>query len=219
MNIPKEWTFKSAEVAGEFNLHVREQLPWYDIATRSVVHFGRHYIPQGGMIYDIGASNGNIGRALAEIITARKCELVGIEESAEMAVQYNAPGELVIGDVTEHEFKPFDFAVCFLILMFLPISKRGALMQRLAQLIKPGGAIVVVDKINTAPGYYGTAARRLAMQWKMDNGVAPENIIEKELSLAGHQRPIDPAILTPYARQFFQFGEFAGWVIESRINE
>lgn len=219
MEIPKQWTFKSEEVARGFDDHVREQLPWYDLATRAVVHFGRHYIPKGGLVYDIGASTGNIGRALREVLEQRVARLCAIEESQEMAAHYSGPGELSICEATRYKYEPFDFAVCFLVLMFLPIGSRSAFVSRLIELIKPGGAILIIDKINTAAGYYGTAARRLAMQWKLDNGASPDEIVRKELSLAGYQRPIEPSILSPQAKQFFQFGEFAGWVIESRIQE
>lgn len=218
MNIPTEWTFKSNEVAEGFDEHVREQLPWYDLATSAVTHFGRHYIPQNGIVYDIGASTGNIGNALRGTLERRNASLISVEESAAMVERFTGPGEIVQADVTEYDFKPFDFCVLFLVLMFIPINKRAELMQRLSQRIKPGGCIVVVDKINTPAGYYGTALRRLSMQWKMENGASSENIIKKELSLAGYQRPIDPAIL-PNAKQFFNLGEFAGWVVESRASE
>ena len=79
--------------------------------------------------------------------------------------------------------------------------------------------MIIIDKIHTPSGYYGTVARRLTMQMKMDAGANAEAVIEKELSLAGYQRPIDPLILSPYAKQFFQLGEFAGWIIEARANE
>jgi len=31
--------------------------PGTNLATNAVVHFGRHYIPRGGVVYDIGASD------------------------------------------------------------------------------------------------------------------------------------------------------------------
>lgn len=57
--------------------------------------------------------------------------------------------------------------------------------------------------------------RRLTMSWKLNNGARPEDIISKELSLSGVQRPLNPAVLGPDARQFFAFGEFAGYLIEN----
>lgn len=212
--MPERWTFKSSKVASHFESHVREQLPWYDLATKAVEHIGRHYIPKGGLVYDVGASTGNIGRILAPTILARKATLIGLEESAEMAKLYRAPGEIIVCDALAHEFKMFDFAVLFLVLMFMPICDRQAFVLKLRSLIKPGGCIVIVDKINTPPGYVGTCMRRLAMRWKLDSGTAAEDIVGKELSLAGYQRPLNPQWLEPIARQWFQFGEFAGWIIE-----
>ena len=87
-DIPKHWTFRSRKVAHHFNQHVREQLPWYDIATQTVAHFGRHYIPRGGVVYDIGASTGNIGLALKETLDQRLARFTAIEESQEMAERY-----------------------------------------------------------------------------------------------------------------------------------
>ncbi len=91
MEIPREWTFKNAQIAKAFDKHVREQLPWYDLVTGALAHIARHYIPQGGLVYDIGASTGNIGRALAPTLKERKARLVGIESSNEMCGQYPSP--------------------------------------------------------------------------------------------------------------------------------
>ncbi|WP_321900045.1 hypothetical protein, partial [Paraburkholderia heleia] len=52
--------------------HVHEQLPWYDLATETVVHFARHYIPNGGRVYDIGCATGNVGRARADARTPQR---------------------------------------------------------------------------------------------------------------------------------------------------
>jgi tRNA (cmo5U34)-methyltransferase len=217
--IPKDWTFRDRKVAERFDRHVREQLPWYDIATQSVVHFARHYIPHGGVVYDIGASTGNIGRAIAHVLSERKAHFTAIEESAEMVEKYVGPKPIIVANAIDYGFQPFDFAVCFLVLMFIPIGQRVLFVEKLRKLIKPGGCILVVDKLNTPSGYFGTVARRLTMQWKVNTGVSAQEIIEKELSLAGYQRPIEPDVLLAGARQFFQFGEFAGWVLEAKEAE
>ena len=54
MEIPRDWTFQNKEVADKFDYHVREQLPWYEIATGLVAHIVRHYLPENGLMYDIG---------------------------------------------------------------------------------------------------------------------------------------------------------------------
>ena len=57
---PGSWTFEDQELAAHFGAHVREQLPWYDLATRLVVHVAQHSIRPDGLAYDVGAATGNI---------------------------------------------------------------------------------------------------------------------------------------------------------------
>ena len=213
MDIPREWTFENTKVASGFDRHVREQLPWYDLVTGAVAHIARHYIPKNGLVYDIGASTGNIGQAIEETIVERKAKLVGIESSAEMCARYKAPGELVQIDALDYRFQPYDLAICYLVLMFLPVGKRQEFIDYLKSLIKPGGALLIVDKCEAATGYEATVFWRLTLAGKIASGVDAESVIAKELSLSGVQRPLDPAMLGDDAVQWFRFGDFAGWIV------
>lgn len=221
--IPENWTFKNANVAGNFDAHVREQLPWYDLATRAVVHLGRHYVTPGGLVYDIGASTGNITLALQKAMPERRAKIVAIEESAEMyhilnqrVSAHNDTSFISLQNVNaiDYDYQQYDFAVAFLTLMFFPVATRRDWVNKMTSKMKPGGALVIVDKIVTPPGYVGTALRRMAMSWKIEAGVPAQQVVEKELSLAGYQRPINPHILDTNARVFFTLGEFVGWIIE-----
>jgi tRNA (cmo5U34)-methyltransferase len=214
MKVPDEWTFFDKDVAKSFDAHVREQLPWYDLLTGSVAHIARHYTPPHGLVYDIGASTGNIGCAIAPVLESRKAEFIAIENSPQMAELYEGPGELIIEDALSYEYEHFDLAVCFLVFMFFPPAARKAFIEKLKQKLNPGGAIIVVDKCEAASGYPATILWRLALANKVAAGVGAEEIIAKELSLGGVQRPLNPDILGDEAVEFFRLGEFAGWVID-----
>ena len=67
MQIPSNWTFEDSDVAKNFNKHVREQLPFYDLVTNAISHIARHYVPENGLVYDVGASTGNIGKSITEL--------------------------------------------------------------------------------------------------------------------------------------------------------
>lgn len=217
--IPTHWTFETSEVARGFDRHVREQLPWYDLLTGAVAHFARHYIPtKGGRVYDLGAATGNIGRALAPALEVRGAEFIAIDNSQAMVLAYAGPGKVVHADIGEFPFEEFDLAVAFLVFMFVPVADRPALIAKLRSKIRPGGALLVVDKTAAPPGYVGTVLHRLTLAGKVATGVEPQEIIEKELSLAGVQRPlsaIEVAFALQGAVEFFRFGEFAGWVVEA----
>jgi tRNA (cmo5U34)-methyltransferase len=215
MLIPENWTFKTPEIANEFDSHVREQLPWYDLATVAVAHLARHYIPEDGVVYDIGASTGNIGRAILPILDDRYATLIPVESSHAMAEKYAGPNpeRLIVGDVTTIEIEPYDLGILFLTLMFLPPATRYEWLYDFYENVRPGGAIIVVDKVETARGYIGTALGRLTLHGKIANNVPKDEIIDKELSLAGVQRPINPDYLPGDPVEFFRYGDFAGWII------
>jgi len=117
-------------------------------------------------------------------------------------------------DVTKGDLPKADVYILFLTMMFIPIEKRKALIDDMRANCKQGGVIVVVDKICDHGGYFATVLKRLTMQFKLQQGAKPEDVLNKEMSLAGVQIPIDPSILGSDAKQFFRMGEFAGWVIE-----
>lgn len=146
MQIPESWTFKSDDVAQHFDMHVREQLPWYDNLTSLVAVLAKHYLPEGAVAYDIGASTGNLGAALADIIKERKIEWLGIDNAESMKKVYRAPGRLEIADAIDFPFKPFDLAVCFLSMMFMPADRRREWLRKMLGLMKTGGAFIVIDR-------------------------------------------------------------------------
>lgn len=213
MDIPTDWTFKNVGVAAGFDQHVREQLPWYDLATGMVAHIARHYITENGTVYDIGASTGNIGKALADTLHARSAELYAIEASQQMVDLYDGPGEIEVADARDVTFEDFDVAIAFLVFMFLPVPDRTILLETLVASVKPGGAIIIVDKQEQPAGYLGTILHRLTLAGKVATGTSPDDIVAKELSLEGVQRPVAPEFPAG-GREVFRFGEFVGWVVE-----
>ena len=216
MKVPEHWTFDNKEVAQDFDAHVREQLPWYDLATGAVVHIARHYITEGGLVYDIGASTGNIGRALDDTLAVRGARFVPVERSRAMAAKYHGPGVVVNEPVETLDFKRCDVVICFLVLMFLPPRTRAKAVHNMIEGLHKGGVLIVVDKLEPVGGYASTVLHRLTLAEKLKAGVNPEDILRKELSLSGVQRPMLAKEILHDAVEFFRFGDFVGWFFEKR---
>ena len=116
--------------------------------------------------------------------------------------------------MTRFAYKPFDVAVAFLALMFLAVPARRKLLARLRQQLRPGGAIIVFDKLVPPGGYPATVLARLTWASKLAQGAEAEAIVRKELALSGIQRPLYPGELGEDAVEVFRFGDFVGWIIE-----
>ena len=216
MDIPKNWTFKSAEIAQGFDAHVREQLPWYDLLSDFVANLARHYMPEKGRVYDIGASTGNLACLLEDTITARGIEYLCIDNAKEMAGAFRAHHcQLEIADAVGYPYKPFDLGICFLVLMFLPVEKRLDYVKELYAKLRTGGALIIVDKLESQGGTVSQAFYRSLLGQKMKQGAKPEDVLRKEISLAGIQRPLSRTFFEPFnAYLVFRFGDFNAWVIE-----
>jgi tRNA (cmo5U34)-methyltransferase len=214
----KDWSFEG--FANDFDSHVREQLPWYELVTESVAYIARNYLPTYGLIYDIGCSTGNMSKALFPLIDERMGTILALDNDDSMVKAYqhniirNRVGVLQ-ARAEEFDYEEFDVAIVFLTAMFLSVDTQAVFIDKLYDQLKVGGAIIIVDKTCEDEGYFSTVMKRLTMYWKLKNGAHAEDIINKELSLSGVQRPIDSDLLRMFgAKQFFQLGEFKGWVIE-----
>jgi tRNA (cmo5U34)-methyltransferase len=217
----KSWTFDSKEIAETFDDHVREQLPWYELVTEAVTYITRNYLPHRGVVVDIGASTGNMVHKIAPLVSERLGEIIAIEKSASMCdvlrnkyAKKNDWIHVKEMDITKTIMPKGDVYIMFLTMMFISVEHRKALINAMRANCKRGGVIVVVDKVCDHQGYFSTVLKRLTMHFKLQQGAKPEDVLTKEMSLAGIQIPIDPAILGNDAKQFFRMGEFAGWVIE-----
>jgi tRNA (cmo5U34)-methyltransferase len=214
------WTFDTPEIASTFDSHVREQLPWYDMATDAVVYIARNYLPQFGTMVDIGSSTGNMVDKLMPLTVERWADVVAIENSIPMykVLQKKYENSKCVAvqnvNITNSKMPKADVYIVFLTLMFIPVESRKALIKSMRANCRRGGVIVVVDKVCDHGGYFATVLKRLTMQLKLQQGAKPEDVLTKEMSLAGVQIPLDPAILGEDAKLFFRMGEFAGWVIE-----
>ena len=216
MKIPQNWTFEDKGVATNFNNHVREQLPWYDFVTQAIIHISRHYISEKGLVYDLGASTGNIGNSIKDILKQRQATFIAIEKSKEMVEQYTCDyGTVVQNNIKDYNYQPFDLSILFLTIMFLEPKYRSEFLATLYSKLEKGGAILIVDKIESIGGYIGTINYRLTLAEKLKTGTTTQDIIEKELSLQGVQRPINYELIKPYnPTLFFKFSDFVGYIIE-----
>lgn len=210
---PHHWSFELPAVASQFDSHVREQLPFYELATTAVADLVRYYLQDCGTLVDIGAATGNVSRACSEIAQERRARVINIEPSREMASRFSGYGELVVGRVEEVAVPPCDVLVSFLTMAFLPPKHRRQLLAGLVKKISPGGALILLERIE--PPVAANASRLLIQAAKMRNGSSPQSVVAKEVSIAGVLRPIDPQLIEEFgAWLFFAYGDFRGYVIE-----
>jgi tRNA (cmo5U34)-methyltransferase len=217
VNSKPTWQFDS-DVAENFDAHIHEQLPWYDLVSQTILPcVARHYIPKGGVVYDLGCATGNVEASIGGIIHERNAALTAIDQSKPMIDRYKGNAKTILADITEYEYESFDFAVSLLTLMFVPVAKRVIFADRLIDKLNDGGAIFLVERFLPPEGYAGLINARLTLQAKLETGAEPDKIIQKELSLRGVQRPLGRDDVKGH--EIFRFGDFSGYILSnSRIS-
>jgi tRNA (cmo5U34)-methyltransferase len=214
------WTFDTPEIAHSFDSHVREQLPWYDMVTDAVCYIVRNYLTDNNTVVDVGASTGNLINKLMPLLLERQAYAVALEKSPTMVEVLKRRFEnhhnvrVVCEDIRHCGWEKAQVYVVFLTLMFIPVHERQRVIDALKANLHKGGVLIVVDKVCDHSGYFSTVLKRLGMHWKIQQGAKLEEVTTKEMSLAGVQIPLDPAMLGTDAMEFFRMGEFVGWVIE-----
>jgi tRNA (cmo5U34)-methyltransferase len=212
-----DWTFNDARLTAQFDRYVREQLPWYDIATDAVAFIARQYVPRGGLVYDLGCSTGNISRAIQDTCQLRGAKIIALDDSPEMVRSYIGPGVVELADVAEYEPLPYDLAISFLTFMFIDAGEVANQIIRWRSAARPGGALILVERTVPVTGYAALVLSRLTLNAKKMAGMSGDAIIEKELALSGIQRPLDRRLLDSLgAVEFFRFADFGGYIVEAR---
>jgi tRNA (cmo5U34)-methyltransferase len=210
---PALWSFELPAVASHFECHVREQLPFYDLATQAVADLVRFYLQHNGLLVDIGCATGNVSRACSAVLEERQASALSIEPSSEMVERFHGVGKVVKGRAEDAELPASDVIVSFLTLAFVPPRVRRSLLARLLGSVNPGGAVILVERVEASGN--ATASRLLLSAAKLRNGASAEEVVRKEVSIGGVLRPVDASMLERMGGWlFFAYGDFRGYVIE-----
>lgn len=220
LKIPENWTFKNQSVAKNFNAHVREQLPWYDMATFVIKHYVRAYTPKQGRIYDLGCATGNMELSLDSLIEDRNVDFHAIDESEQMLSLYQGKSTPVKCDLASFIPLRFDVAICNLVLMFMRREDRWQLLRRLTDSMSDHGCVIVFEKFQPVNGYVGTVTSKLAMAMKLEKGLDSNEILTKELSVLGSQVPLNENELNGlHYTDIFRVGDFRGILITKKERD
>ncbi len=219
----KEFCF-NFERLKDFNTHVRRHLPWYNLVLDALEFFTACYLNEKGLVYDIGSGTGNYYKRISNLLDDRDAGYIGIEKAEGMYEQHKRAitrkqDELYQLDVRNFQFiKEYDICVVNLMLMFLPYKDQGEILDTLLDKMSEHGVLLLVEKdfIDTCQdSFFRYALERLTMYLKIKQGVSKEEVIQKELSLLGIQRPVQIVnVSSKYVSyEWFRLANFSGKAI------
>jgi tRNA (cmo5U34)-methyltransferase len=225
-----KWAFDE-RVTAAFDDMLERSIPQYHVMRKAVTDLASRHVPRGkargGKVVDLGASRGEAVAALINRFGAHASyHLVEVSEPMRAALQARFTEELGVHlHATDLRYGypavgPADVTLCVLTLMFTPIQYRQRILRRVFEHTKPGGALILVEKILGATADLDEAMVDLYYDLKGENGYSPEAIERKKLSLEGVQVPVTAAWNEDLLRQagfaevdcFWRWCNFGGWI-------
>lgn len=152
---PSDFKFNN-QVAGVFDDMVNRSVPFYDEMQRMMGELAASHCDGEGAIYDLGCSTGTTMKHMNKTVPDQ-VPFVGVDDSEEMLARcrqnladenWHRPVEFVVADLNKDvHIKDAAVVILCLTLQFVRPLNRGRLLKQIFDGIRPGGVVILVEKI------------------------------------------------------------------------
>ena len=181
-----------AQVADVFPDMIRRSVPGYDTIIPLLGLFAERFVQAGTNIYDLGCSLGAATLAMRRYITQPGCTIIAVDNAEAMIAQCRdklaaddstTSVSLQCADIREIEFANASLVVINFTLQFIAPGQRQALLEKIYHGMKPGGALIIADKIVFAESAQQQFEETLQLDFKRANGYSELEISQKRAAL------------------------------------
>lgn len=177
-------------VADCFDDMLVRSIPYYGETHRMVLDLLPHRVRPGDVIYDLGCSTGNTLRLISEKLRDISVQLIGVDQSPPMLAKAREkcapcvhPIEWVCADLLDYSLGDSGLVVMNYTLQFVPRGDRAKLLQRIYKSLRPGGLLVLAEKIESNDDEIQQLQTELYWDFKRQNGYSELEIAQKRQAL------------------------------------
>jgi len=188
---PGDFRFDAA-VARVFPDMIRRSVPGYTTIIPMIEVITEQYVQAGSNCYDLGCSLGASTLAMRHGISHRDCSLTGVDNSEAMIERcqhyialddHPLPVTLRCEDILETEMSDASVTTLNFTLQFIPPEQRSALLTRIARATRPGGVLILSEKIRFESAREQDIQTRLHHEFKRANGYSDLEISQKRSAI------------------------------------
>ncbi len=180
-----------AAVAAVFEDMINRSVPGYQTALGMLGVFARRHVQPGSRVYDLGCSLGAATLVMQRALVGMDCRLVAVDNAPAMvaacrnhcAGRARPPVEVLCADIREVAVEDASLVVLNLTLQFVPPAERPPLLRRLYAGLRPGGALVLVEKVVHDDPAEQAFRTELHHRFKKANGYSDLEISQKRAAL------------------------------------
>ncbi len=183
-------------VANVFPDMIQRSVPGYSAMIALIGVIADQYAQPNSNIYDLGCSLGAASMAIRHRLTAPGCTLLAVDNSADMLAKAQSflgvedspiPVQFVEADIRNLPIENASVVVLNFTLQFVPPDDRATLIQRIYRGMRPGGILLLSEKIAFDPSQ-STLQNDLHIAFKKAQGYSDLEISQKRSALENVMR-------------------------------
>lgn len=143
------------KVAAVFPDMIKRSVPGYAETLAMIELIADQYTQPNSRLYDLGCSLGAASLAMLHAARQQQCKIIAIDNSPAMLDRCRkivgeiagSTIELIAADITEIEIRDASVVTLNFVLQFVPPEKRSALLKTIWEGLRPGGVLILSEKI------------------------------------------------------------------------
>lgn len=180
------------QVVDVFPDMIARSVPGYTLMLPLIGLLAARYAQPNSRCYDMGCSLGAVLLTMRHRITQPGCQLIGIDNSAAMIAECRQilaqdtavlPVQLQEADVRQVSVTDASVVVFNFTLQFVPPADRQPLLSRIHQGMRPGGALILSEKVQFADAQQNGRFVEIHHDFKRANGYSDLEISQKRSAL------------------------------------
>jgi len=196
-SLRSNWEFDK-QVTNKFESHVEKSVPFYNISHEIVLGLSDYFLKKESRYYDIGCSTGSLIQKIYNKNKDKKVKLIGLDNSRAMITKANKKKiknklSFVNTKIENYNFLKSDMISSLYTIQFIQPKYRQKLFDKIYKSLNWGGAFVLFEKIRGDDARFQDLLTFLYYDFKASNGLKPNEILNKEISLR--------SVLEPYTIQ------------------
>ncbi len=171
---------------------IRRSVPGYGNIVTMIGLLAERYASSGSTLYDLGCSLGASTLSMRRCLGQRDCTIVAVDNSPAMvegcranvaAAGEGIPVEVRCEDIREVAVSDASVVVLNFTLQFIAPEHRLALLRRIRSDMRPGGVLILSEKIVFESPEEDEFQRTLHLDFKRANGYSELEISQKRTAL------------------------------------
>jgi tRNA (cmo5U34)-methyltransferase len=199
-------------VAQVFPDMIKRSVPGYTTIIAMTGLLAGRYAAAASKLYDLGCSLGASTLAMRQHVHHTNCEIIAVDNSSSMLDRckniidtdtHEVPVTLLCSDIQDVTIENASVVVLNFTLQFIATDQRDAVIQRIFNGLRPGGIMILSEKVTFEDPHLDQLNIDLHHQFKSANGYSDLEIAQKRTAL---ENVLLPETLKQHRQRISQAG-------------